>query len=580
VNLYKLFLEQAVNVLAANGHCGILMPGSVYTDLGSRALREMLFDNTQVQSLFGLSNEKFIFQDVHHAQKFCILTFKKGATTPEFEAAFRINPREAVHPDQLDSFLHSKESHVTISAELIRQLSPDSVSVLEFKSPTDVEIAKKTLRFPLLGGQDNGPWNLSFSQEFNMTTDGKRIFGAKAKDSLPVFEGKMIWQFDHCFAPLNSWVDEAVGRKTILGRHADNGQNLSYQAFRLAHRRQSASTNERTFVSTILPAKSFHADSMASLVVVDDSGNRLISDMHQLFLCALWNSFVVDYVLRQRVTNNINFFHVKQLRVPFFPASSPAVIKLARRVGRLVATDPKFDDLVKSIFGGKSNHKSCGVTESDDRYRIRAEIDALVAQLYDLTQEELEHILSTFPLVSKEVKTLTSNTFIAMSPSADDKAVHKLIKGLETDKVELKEAAAFSAQRNQKSPDVIGKVVREVAAFRNSGGGNVIIGATDAGKIVGIANDIQHADPKKKNRDGYELFLRNSISGKLGTLQSAACKISFHKIENQEVCRILVPAASAPVCLDDNLIIRDGTSSRQLNTEEAADYIAQAWPQP
>src|SRR5262249_21393894 len=102
---------------------------------------------------------------------------------------------------------------------------------------------------------------------------------------------------------------------------------------------------------------------------------------------------------------------------------------------------------------------------------------------------------------------------------------------------------------------------------------------TDTGKVVGIANDIQHADPKKKNRDGYELFLRNSISGKLGTLHSSGCKITFHKIENHEVCRILVPAAGAPVSLDGNLIIRDGTSSRSLNAREAADYISQHWPQ-
>lgn len=31
------------------------------------------------------------------------------------------------------------------------------------------------------------------------------------------------------------------------------------------------------------------------------------------------------------------------------------------------------------------------------RQTLRAEIDALVAQLYDLTEDEFTHILSTFP---------------------------------------------------------------------------------------------------------------------------------------------------------------------------------------
>src|SRR5205814_8208570 len=98
------------------------------------------------------------------------------------------------------------------------------------------------------------------------------------------------------------------------------------------------------------------------------------------------------------------------------------------------------------------------------------------------------HILSTFPLVSEEVKALTLTTFIATLPSADDKAVHKLIKGLETDRVEFKEGAAYSTQRNQKSPDMIRNVLREVAAFLNSGGGNVILGVTDTGKVAGLAD--------------------------------------------------------------------------------------------
>src|SRR5205807_1794283 len=160
------------------------------------------------------------------------------------------------------------------------------------------------------------------------------------------------------------------------------------------------------------------------------------------------------------------------------------------------------------------------------------------------------------------------------------KAVHKLIQGLESDKVEFKEGAAFSSQRNQKSPDMIRNVVREAAGLLNSSGGNVILGVTDKGKVVGIADDLRHADPKKKNRDGYELFLRNSIGGKLGTIQSSSCKISFHKIDNLEVCRIFVPASPAPVYLDGNLIIRDGTSSRQLNAQETSTYISQHWSAP
>ena len=115
-----------------------------------------------ISCLFGLSNERFVFEAVHHAQKFCILSFAKGASTRSIEAAFRINPREAVGADQLDRFFHDPEEHVQIKTDLIRRLSPDSLSVMEFRSDLDVRIAEKMLRFPLLGEECDDAWNVKF----------------------------------------------------------------------------------------------------------------------------------------------------------------------------------------------------------------------------------------------------------------------------------------------------------------------------------------------------------------------------------------------------------------------------------
>ena len=58
-----------------------------------------------------------------------------------------------------------------ISTGLIRRLSPDSLSVFEFKSDLDVQIAEKMLRFPLLGEERNDAWNVKFYREFDMTND-------------------------------------------------------------------------------------------------------------------------------------------------------------------------------------------------------------------------------------------------------------------------------------------------------------------------------------------------------------------------------------------------------------------------
>lgn len=35
LNLYKLFVERSFHLLRAGGHCGIVIPSGVYTDLGA-----------------------------------------------------------------------------------------------------------------------------------------------------------------------------------------------------------------------------------------------------------------------------------------------------------------------------------------------------------------------------------------------------------------------------------------------------------------------------------------------------------------------------------------------------------------
>ncbi|HSN98355.1 MAG TPA: DNA methyltransferase, partial [Candidatus Nanopelagicales bacterium] len=96
INLYKLFVEQCLNLLRPGGQLGLVVPGSLYADMGAKKLRQVLFDFNGVHALFGLSNERYLFEGVHHSFRLCLLVATKGGHTERFEAAFRINPREAI----------------------------------------------------------------------------------------------------------------------------------------------------------------------------------------------------------------------------------------------------------------------------------------------------------------------------------------------------------------------------------------------------------------------------------------------------------------------------------------------------
>ncbi len=213
INLYKLFIEQCYNLLRAGGLCGLVVPSGVYTDLGAKQLREMLFNSTRVTGLFGFENSKAIFEGVHRSFKFVVLTYEKGDSTTAFPAAFmRHEVSELVHFPQ--------QGAQSMSVELIRQLSPDSLSIMEFKSEIDVRIAQKMQLFPLLGEKLSDTWNFVLGNEFHMTNDHALFQTETGPGRLPLYEGKMIHQFTHLLAQPRYWVEEKEGRASILGRRS------------------------------------------------------------------------------------------------------------------------------------------------------------------------------------------------------------------------------------------------------------------------------------------------------------------------------------------------------------------------
>jgi hypothetical protein len=85
-------------------------------------------------------------------------------------------------------------------------------------------------------------------------------------------------------------------------------------------------------------------------------------------------------------------------------ATDPAFTPIVHRAAQLICTTPPFHALAKEVGLGSHNN---GVTDITGRARLRADLDALVAHLYGLTEDEFAHILTTFPLVAEDIKTAT-----------------------------------------------------------------------------------------------------------------------------------------------------------------------------
>ena len=389
---HKLFTERGFDLLRHGGKLGFVIPSGIYSDQGTQPLREMLLNEGHIEYLYNFSNEKFFFPDVHHGFRFTLLGAEKGVASDGFWATFRFNPRVAVSPDNLPTFLANADNLVFIRKDSLKRFSPNSLSIMEFQTQKDYLLVEKIYgNWPLLGDEISNVWNVKFISEFHITAD-RNLFNTNGS-GLPLYEGKMIHQFNAYWSEPRYWIEEPSGSARLSDKYKVSSDKLDYLKPRLAFRGISAATNERTLISTMLPPRVFSEGRTATTVI-----QRNIGASEQLFLLSCLNSFVLDWTLRAKVISNINMFYMYQLPLPRLSAGDPIFDAIVPRAARLTCTTPAFAALWQQVMGAEWSPEVAAVDPAE-RASLRRELDALVAHLYGLSRDEFDHILRTFPLV-------------------------------------------------------------------------------------------------------------------------------------------------------------------------------------
>lgn len=413
-NLYCIFTEQSKNLLKEKGYCGIVIPSGIYTDLGTKQLREMLFDENKITGLFCFENRKEIFENVHRSFKFVVLSFEKEKKTKSFPTAFM-----RLDVEELEQF--PQYGSINLSVDLIKKLSPDSFSIIEFKSNLEVSIAEKISIYPLLSGDDSG-WNLSlYGEEINMTRSADAFLTKPAKFTL--YEGGMIHQFNHLFSEPRYWINEKEIKEDFLSKKCKRIDGLikipkdlknDYEAYRIAIRKIARNTDSRTLISTILPKHCLAGNSLSVNFPYKhdfkDYNSLQFNYSDLLLLTATLNSFVVDFILRSRVSANLNLFYFYQLPIPKLFPKDKWYKPIINRAAKLICTTDEFAELWEEVMKTRWSEKVTAITETE-RNQLRAELDGIIAHIYGLTEEEFTYILSTFPLVAQPQKVAAHNAY-------------------------------------------------------------------------------------------------------------------------------------------------------------------------
>jgi hypothetical protein len=321
--------------------------------------------------------------------------------------------------DELQNF--PQYGAINISVDLIKRLSPDSFSVIEFKTELEVTIAEKVSEHPLLCGDDAG-WNLElYGEEMNMTRSAESFLTKPAKFTL--YEGGMIWHFTNTFSEARYWINEKEIKEDFLSKKVKRIEGLfeqpknlknDYETYRLAIRKIASNTNERTLITTIIPKYAIAGNSLTVNFPFNhdkEKYNELSFQNDELFvLSAILNSYVVDFILRSRVTTNLNLFYLYQLPVPRLNAKHKWYKTIIEKSAKLICTTPEFAELWEGVMKTKWSVKQVATQEAE-RNQLRAELDGIIAHIYSLSEEEFQYTLTTFPIVPMAQKQLAMEEY-------------------------------------------------------------------------------------------------------------------------------------------------------------------------
>lgn len=351
VNLYQPFVDRALALTRRHGRLGLVLPWGLATDDGAAPLRARLLDETAITTIVGVDNAEALFP-IHRSTRFMAITARTGSRTQETRAAMGLT--RAADLDALPA--HDIGSVPAFSIRLtprqIERISGPSRRFPDVRRADDLAwIERICASSPRLGTPDG--WHVTFGRELN-ATEARRHMTA---DGLPVLEGKHVTPFD---------VDVAASVDRLDRRTADRLlPNHPFERPRLAYRDVSGVTNRTSLIAAIVPSGCVTTHTLFCLKT------PLPLD-RQHFLCALFNSYVLNAIVRALMGGHVTTTIVEALPVPIWRGDREQMT--IARLGRRLAAHP-----------GSS--------------LAQAVLHALVARLYGLADAEFARVIETFPLV-------------------------------------------------------------------------------------------------------------------------------------------------------------------------------------
>jgi hypothetical protein len=342
LDLFRLFAERNMELIAADGAIGVLMPSAFHANEGTTAIRRLYLQETNLHWLLSFENRRRIF-DIDSRFKFDLIVAHRPGPTHEISCGFYLDRIEdTTDPTKI----------MTYPTEFLARTGG---TPLELRGAIDLRVAET-----MFAQADRlGPWcaarHIRFGNDLHMTADAHCFQPAGVAD-LVLHEGKTFHQYTDCWDTLPRYsVPSNAIRSDAPSHH------------RLAFRDIARSNDERTMIACIAPPGTAFGH---TATVEKTPSARSLGDA--LTLCALFNSFPFDWLVRQKTATHLSLYLLEVLPVPDLTGTFLALAARDLSMRRTTECDIRA------------------------RWMLRGRIDAEVGRRYGLDRDQYKHILASF----------------------------------------------------------------------------------------------------------------------------------------------------------------------------------------
>lgn len=414
-NVYRQFVELALTFPEPSGVAAQIVPENFYNGANASAIRAALLSEFRLEALYGFENARGVwFHGIDTRMKFALYCARRGTPTTEFPAAFSISTESRLQAAR------DKPLHLPVA--LLREFSPDALSVMEFSNQFEIEIARKAYaRLPRLGDSVEGLPRWLPATEVHMGGNND-LFSTNMR-GWPLYQGSMVTHHDYRAKGYLSghgrnvtWEALAFGSPEkrirpqwrILPEQIPNKTRDRVSRYRVGFCDVARADDQRTLMAALIPPGVVCGHTVPTMLAEPDS------PVLTLVTLAALNSLLLDSIARQKVSLHMTFNVIATLPAPRLVEPLTAAARAAALAARLSCAGPEMADFLRGLRREPAlaglNLSPC--EDPEERARLAAELDVVVARdIFGLTRDEMRYLLEPRDVLGPDC---TAETFAAL----------------------------------------------------------------------------------------------------------------------------------------------------------------------